>query len=61
MNNITNIAQKNRKSLQQGAVLNQKPPEIVIKPNSIADALTHNGLFTIAECDAIRELADGHW
>ena len=57
MSKITNIAQKSRGR----AVLNQKPPEIVIKPNSIAEALTHNGMFTIEECDEIRELADGHW
>ena len=61
MSKITNIAQKSRGRLQQGAVLNQKPPEINIKSNSIAEALTHNGLFSADECAKILELAAGHW
>jgi len=53
MSNVTKMAEVNRKRLQHGTVLNQKPPAIVVKKNSIAEALSHEGLFTSDECEKI--------
>ena len=56
MSNITNIAEKNRKSLQHGLTLSQKTPEINLLPNSIAEVLSHENVFTPEECAKILAL-----
>lgn len=61
MGKITSLAEKSRNKLRGGSVLNQKPPALVIKENSVAEALSHEGLFTSEECADILELAEGHW
>lgn len=59
--NVVDIGKKERAKLQHGAVINQKPPALVVKENSVAEALSHEGLFTSDECAEILELAEGHW
>ena len=61
MSKITNIAKNTLKQLNQGQVVNQKPPALIVKSNSIAETLTHNGLFSADECTEIMALAAGHW
>lgn len=57
MSNITKLAEVNRKQLNHGSVLNPNPPQIVVKKNCIAEAVSHDGLFSAEECEKILALA----
>ena len=50
---------KIKNSEQKRVVLNQKPPEINVIGNSIAEALSHDNLFSPDECKKILALAGG--
>ena len=47
--------------LRQRQILSTKAPDINIKSKSIAEALSHDGLFTPEECKKIIDLARGRW
>ncbi len=61
MNKVVDLAVENRGALKRGCVLNQKAPALYIKENSVAEALSHEGLFTIDECADILALAENKW
>jgi len=63
MNNpkVIDIGKQTRNKLKHGTVLNQKQPALVVKDNSVAEILSHAGMFTPEECAEVLELAEGEW
>lgn len=59
--NVIDIGKQQRKKLQRGAVLNQKPVERTFIENSLADVLSHKNLFSADECKVIMELVPDEW